>query len=196
MMGRSEPVFIGPVCVGKTTVSKLVAAHLERPRVELDEVAMPYYEDCPVFDPREYNRLLETAGFVAAYRYWEPASVYALEGVVNDHPGAVLDLGAGHTSLLDDRFHTRISAALASYEHVILLLPDPDPERSTAVIRHRLMVDDDRESTDWIHDGVDFVRHWIVSDQNRRLATHAIHTGDDPPDAVTMRVIDLLGGSS
>jgi hypothetical protein len=195
-MGRSEPVFIGPVCVGKTTVSKLVAAHLERPRIELDEVAMPYYEDCPVFDPREYNRLLETAGFVAAYRYWEPASVYALEGVVNDHPEAVLDLGAGHTSLLDDRFHTRISAALASYEHVILLLPDPDPERSVAVIRHRLMVGDDRESTDWIHDGVDFVRHWIVSDQNRRLATHTIYTGDNPPAAVTMRVIDLLGGSS
>jgi hypothetical protein len=42
-----------------------------------------------VFDPREYNRHLETAGLVAAYRYWEPASVYALRGVVNDHPGAV-----------------------------------------------------------------------------------------------------------
>jgi hypothetical protein len=79
---------------------------------------------------------------------------------------------------------------------MILFLLDLDPERSAAVIRHCLMVDDDRESTDWIHDGVDFVRHWIVSDQNRRLATHAIHTGDDPPDAVTMRVIDLLGGSS
>jgi hypothetical protein len=26
--------------------------------------------------------------------------------------------------------------------------------------------------------------------------THTIYTGDDPPDAVTMRVIDLLGGSS
>jgi hypothetical protein len=56
-------------------------------------------------------------------------------------------------------------------------------------------MDDDREGTDWIHDGVDFVQHWILSDQNRRLATHTIYTRDDPPE-VTMRVIELLGGSS
>jgi hypothetical protein len=195
-MDRPEPVFIGPVCVGKTTISKLVAAHLERTRVELDEVAMPYYEECPEFDLREYNRLLETVGFMSAYRYWEPALVYALEGVVNDHPGAVLDLGAGHTSLLDDRFHARVSAALAPYEHVILLLPDTDPERSAAVIRRRLVVDDDRDVTDWTHDGVDLIRHWIVSDQNQRLATHTIYAGNDPPDVVAMRVIDLMSGSS
>jgi hypothetical protein len=195
MNGRSQPVFIGAVCVGKTTVSKLVAAQIGRPKVELDEVAMPYYEDCPEFDLREYNRLLEKAGFVAAYRYWEPASVYALEGIVNDHPGAVLDLGAGHTSFLDNRLHPRISAALATYEHVILLLPDPDPERSAAVIRHRLLKGENREGTEWIHDGVDFVQHWVLSDQNRRLATSTIYTGEDPPDTVAMRVIELLVGS-
>jgi hypothetical protein len=104
-------------------------------------------------------------------------------------------LGAGHTSLLDDRFHPRVSVALESCKQVILLLPDPDPERSATVIRHRLLVDDDRETTDWIHDGVDFVQHWILSDQNRRLATHTVYTGDDPSDAVALRVIDLLGGS-
>lgn len=102
------PVFIGPVAVGKTTVSKLVAAHLDRARVELDEVAMPYYHRCPEFDPARYNRLQATEGFLAAYRYWEPALVFALEQVVLDQPDAVLDLGAGHTSLLNEALHMSV----------------------------------------------------------------------------------------
>src|ERR1044072_3066782 len=112
-MTREEFVFIGPVGAGKTTVGSEVARALGVPLVELDEIAMPYYEAAPSFDANEYNRLMEHEGFVAAYRDWEPALAFAVERVVEDHRDCVFDLGAGHTSFLDRALHSRVRAALA-----------------------------------------------------------------------------------
>lgn len=81
---RGQPVFIGPVGVGKSSVSTIVAEILAVPRVELDEIAMPYYQACPEFDPDTYDRLPGTRGFVTAYRYWEPALAFAVEHASSD----------------------------------------------------------------------------------------------------------------
>lgn len=184
-------MFIGPVCVGKTSVSKLVAEVLGLPRVELDEIAMPYYGACSDFDPDAYNRLAETKGFVAAYRYFEPALAFAVERVVEDYEGALLDLGAGHTCFLDPRFHDVVKRALQPYRNVVLLLPDPHPACCVEVIRRRLS-EDDRDGMTWHFDTVDFIRHWVESDQNRRLADHVIYTGADTQDVVARRVVETL----
>lgn len=185
-----QPVFIGPVCVGKTTVSTLVASLLGVPRVELDEVADAYYRSAPGFDPPEYERLLREEGFVAAYRYWEPALVDAVQRVVADHPDSLLDLGAGHSCYLDRSLFERVRAILEPFTDVVLLLPDPDPELSIGVIRARLARE--RDGWDWVHGDVDFVRHWVTSDQNRLLADHVVYAGEDDPPAVAERVAALV----
>lgn len=189
-VGRSEPVFIGPVCVGKTSVSAIVASRLQIPRVELDEIAMDYYRACPEFDPPTYNHLMETAGFVAAYRYWEPALVYAVERVVADHPNVVLDLGAGHTCLLDRGLHARVEAALSAFDNIVLLLPDPDPATSVRVVRERLA--GERDQSDWKYPDFDFPEFWVNDDQNHRLAARTIYTGPQSPSEVADEVAELL----
>jgi hypothetical protein len=188
---RAQPVFIGPVCVGKSTVSTLVAEAIGAERVELDKVADAYYRAAPGFDVHEHERLRTTVGFVAAYRYWEPAVAFSVEQVVRDHPDAVLDLGAGHTCYLDRSLFPRVQAALAPYRNVVLLLPDPDPDISVRVIDERMA--SVREGWSWKHGDIDFVRHWVTDDQNRSLATHVVFTGADPPAHVSQRVVDQLG---
>lgn len=189
-MTRLEPVFLGPVCVGKTTVSKLVSQELGLPRVELDEVAMPYYGACPDFDPDEYNRLIEEEGFVAGYRHWEPALAFAVQRLVEDYPGTVLDLGAGHTCYLDPTHLTTVRRALEPFTNTILLLPDPDPEGSVEIIRERC--GQTRDGMTWIHDDVDFIRYWVTSGQNQELAQHVLFTRDSTPEQMARRVLALL----
>jgi hypothetical protein len=187
---RWQPVFIGPVGVGKSTVSTIVAEVLGERCVQLDEIAMEYYRVAPDFDPVEHTRLSDTEGFVAAYRYWEPAVAYSLERFVAEHTDAVLDLGAGHTCFLDRSLADRAQAALEPFTNVVLLLPDEDPDVSAGVIRRRLAAE--RDGFDWMADGVDFVHHWLTSDQNRLLADHVVYAHADPPDVVAERVIRAL----
>jgi hypothetical protein len=185
-----HPVFIGPVCVGKSSVSTIVAELLGVPRIELDEIADAYYRAAPGFVPAEHERRWQEEGVVAAYRYWEPALVYAVERVVAEHPGTVLDLGAGHSCYLDRSLLPHVQGALASYEHVVLLLPDPDPDVSIRVIKERMAAD--RDGWSWTHDGIDFIHHWVTDEQNRLLADHVVFTGTDTPAAVAERVVALL----
>ena len=191
MKQRDEPVFIGPVCVGKTTVAALVADALGLPCVELDDVALPYYEACPDFEPDEFNRLEADEGFLAAYRYFERALPHAVERLIDDHAGSVLDLGAGHSCFLDRSHAPRIQRALEPFRHVVFLLPDRDGERSVRIIRERS--ERTREGMTWLHDGVDLIRLWVTDEQNFRLATDVVYTGDDGPEQVAERVIQLIG---
>ena len=190
MRTGQHPVFIGPVCVGKSSVSTIVAELLDVPRVELDEIADAYYRAAPGFVPAEYERLREEEGFVAAYRHWEPALVYAVERLVADHPDAVLDLGAGHSCFLDRSLFPHVQAALAGYDSVVLLLPDPDPDVCIRVINERMALE--REGWSWTRDGVDFIRHWVTDEQNRLLADHVVFTESDTPAEVAERVVGLV----
>lgn len=44
----------------------------------------------------------------------------------------------------------------------------------------------------WSFPEIDFILHWVVSDQNSELATHVVVTCDDTPDEVAHRVVELV----
>lgn len=183
-MERSEPVLIGPVCAGKSSVAAGLAGRLGVDHVNLDVLMNGYFVDCPDFEAEPYNDLARN-GFLPAYRYSEAALAYSLERVLQDHRDCVFDIGAGYTSFLDRRFHSRAAAALKPFSRVVLLLPDPDPEKSVSVLRSRCVK---ARGQDWIHEGVDFIEHWVTDDQNQRLATEVIYTGDEQPEQIVARL--------
>jgi shikimate kinase len=74
-------VIIGPVAVGKSTVGAALAAHLEVPFVDLDEVSSPYYAEVE----QSVDQLIKRAathGFVEAHRWWQPARMHAANMVL------------------------------------------------------------------------------------------------------------------
>lgn len=93
-------VLIGPAAAGKSTVGELAAGILGVPFVDLDDVGGPYYAEVGWSIARLVERI-GRIGRVAAEREWEPARAHAVGRAVHDHPGAVLALGAGHTSFTD-----------------------------------------------------------------------------------------------
>jgi hypothetical protein len=75
---RFDPIFIGPVGVGKTTVSALVAQALGVAHVEYDNLRRGYFEELG-FDMEQNLRLNAAEGWHTMYRYWKVFSPYAIE---------------------------------------------------------------------------------------------------------------------
>jgi len=181
-------VLIGPAAAGKSTVGRLAAAILNRRFVDLDEVATPYYAEAGWSVERLRRRNLEVVRVVAE-REWEPARVHAAERAIWDFPGAVLALGAGHTSYTDRTCRERIEAAFDAVPHVAYLLPSLERCEALQILRRRSWAE---KGTDWIADGHDFLAEWLDDPAARALAGTVITTGSDDPMETTGKLAALL----
>lgn len=180
-------VLIGPVCVGKTTLLPLLASRLDRPSVDLDDVAEPYYEE--VGRSREkLNVIGAQRGDLGAYLWWQEAHPHAVRRVVEDHPDAVIALGAGHTTYTDAGLFEEVRSLLQPCA-TVLLLPSRDNEESLRLLRQRAIA---LNGMDWVMDGVDVLEQWVAGEQNRLLASVTIYTdGLTPDDLVTVTLEGL-----
>jgi SpoVK/Ycf46/Vps4 family AAA+-type ATPase len=182
-MTHDTIVLIGPMGAGKTTIGECLSKRLNRPWVQMDEVRFDYYREAGYDDgvAREKHR----QGRSALIAYWKPFEAYAVERILPDHPGCVLDFGAGHSVYDDQALFARVEAALAPYSNVILLLPTPDLDESLAILNRRLRQDlaDDPDVTPEALDDIlrinqGFLRH----PSNSRLAKFTVYTAGKTPE--------------
>ena len=183
-----RPVLIGPVCAGKTTLLPLVAHRLGRPWVDLDDVAEPYYEEVG-YGRDALNAVGAERGDLGAYSWWQQGHPHAVRRVLQDHPDAVIALGAGHTSYMDIALFDEVRSLLEPCA-TVLILPSPDSERSLRVLRERAM---ERNGADWIMDGVDFLEQWVSGNHNRLLATVTMYTEGRSPSDVADAIVEAIG---
>jgi Shikimate kinase len=182
MKNDSSPslILIGPTGAGKSTLGLLLADRLNLPSVSMDGVAEPYYNECN-FGIAEFQRLRSEQGFLKTHRQWEPVRVHAVERVLAGCGRVVLDLGAGHTHYEDPMMFDRVRQAISSCPNVVFLLPCADLDRSVRLLRERCLSE---RGADWIHDGYDFIEHWVKDSCNHDLATLTIFTeGKTPTDS-------------
>lgn len=180
-------VLVGPAATGKSTAGQAAARALGRPFVDADEAGERYYREVG-WDLDRLRGRIAAVGRVVAEREWEPARAHAVGRLVEDHPGAVLALGAGHTSYGDPAHRSAVAAALAGAGAVVLLLPAADRDESLRVLRARSVA---TKGTDWVRDGHDFLAGWLDDPAPRALATHVLVTGDEPPARTADRVVAI-----
>jgi shikimate kinase len=180
---RDEPILIGPIGVGKTTVGRLLAEALRCAQHSMDEVRHDYYKEIG-YDHATAAELRASGGFRAIYLYWKPFEAYAVERLLEEHSNCVFDFGAGHSVFEDPALFARVKKVLAEYRFVILLLPSPDPEESIQFLRDRRGVG--RNISDDIND--DLVRH----PSNTLLATHVVYTKGKAPEQIRDEILALV----
>ncbi|MEG3615490.1 shikimate kinase [Isoptericola haloaureus] len=181
-------VLVGPAACGKSTLGELVAQGLGRPFVDLDAVAAPYYAEVGWSIDRLVDRIA-AVGRVAAEREWEPARAHAVERVVAAHPGAVVALGAGHTSYADGTLRARVATILRPVEHRLLVLPSLDRAEALAELRRRSLRD---KGTDWVSNGHDFLAEWFDDTGSRTMATDIVVTSGRTASEIAVAVADMI----
>lgn len=181
-------VLIGPAAAGKSTVGALVAAGLAAPFIEADEVGDKYYAEAGWTVDRLVERTVQI-GRVPAEREWEPARAHAVRRVIQDYPGAVVALGAGHTSYGDCRLAGQVGRVLSTVPHVLFVVPSADRTEALAELRRRSIA---TKSTDWVSGEHDFLAEWLDDQGSRAMATAVVITGEETPEQTAARILDLI----
>lgn len=184
-------ILIGPMSAGKSTVAALLAEKLNMPRYEIDEDRWTYYAEIG-YDEAAAAQAARTEGSLGLLRYWKPFEAHAVERSLADHPGSVIDFGAGHSVYEDETLFARIQKALAPYPNVILLLPSPDLDESTRIVNERfsqlLMREVGRVDPVLLQVNEQFVKH----PSNHQLAKIVVYTKDKTPEQTTDEIIPKL----
>jgi len=183
-----ELILIGPTGAGKSTLGLLLADRLNLPSISMDSVAEPYYNECN-FGIAEFQRLRSEQGFLTTHRQWEPVRVHATVRVIAEYGRVVLDLGAGHTHYEDPMMFDRVRQAILPCPNVVLLLPCADLDRSVHILRERCILE---RGSDWMHDGYDFIEHWVKDSCNHALATLTVFTEGKTPMETCEEIIDRM----
>jgi hypothetical protein len=180
-------VLVGPQGAGKSTVGYLLAERLGLRNVPLDLVRWGYYF-AGGFDLAEEGRRIRAEGPLARFDYWKPFEADAVERVIADYPDAVIDFGAGH-SHYDGHLElfARAAAALERADHVILLLPSPDPEESLRVVMERLEPEPENEAVVRT-----LAEQFVRSVSNARLATATVYTCGETPEETRDQVAEIV----
>jgi shikimate kinase len=180
----STIILIGPMNAGKSTLGDLLEQRLQRKRVAVDGVRWEYYAEIG-FDQSEQDRIAEQDGFDGVLRYWKPFEIHAIERILAEHSGAVIDFGAGHSVYDDPQQMARIRAVLAPHANVFLVIPSPDPTTSIAILRDRM--------TPKIN-GIELNRYMISERVLHQLTNKIIYTTGKTPEETAEEIYHELPG--
>ena len=178
-----DVILIGPIGAGKTTLGRLIAAALSLPQVSMDDVRFKYYREIGYDDSIAKQRYAGD-GFWGLYKYWKPFEAYAVERVLTEHPGCVIDFGAGHSVYEDEALLTQAKCLLAPHPNVILVLPSADLSTSLKVLRNRRPSLVDIEP--------DINKHFITHASNYELAKFIVYTADRTPEDSCAEILHLI----
>jgi shikimate kinase len=181
---RLDPVLIGPPEVGKSTVSALLASTLEVEHHELDRLRQGFYEEIG-FDMALNKKLYSEQGWAVMYAYWQVFAPHSVERFTQSCRG-VLDTGGGSPVSTHPVLFSRIQRALAPFANVVLLMPDPDVERSMEILGTR---------TDPSEMLAINQRFMIETRCFEALATQVVYTGERSAEDVHDEVLAGLRGA-
>jgi hypothetical protein len=170
----------------------MLAEQVHMPHFSLDEERWKYYSEIG-YDEAEVSRIAKSAdGIIGLLQYWKPFEAYSVERILTDHPGSVLDFGAGHSFYEDQTLFARVQRALAPYPNVVLLLPSPDLDESVRILNARftqLLADEEGEVDPRLLEmNEQFVRH----PSNTTLAKMIVYTNGKTPEQTCDEIIPKL----
>jgi shikimate kinase len=181
----TDIILIGPISVGKTTIGKLLSKQLNLPQVSMDELRISYYNEIG-YDENIAQQKREE-GWWSRYWYWKRFEAYAVERILAEHNNCVIDFGAGHSVYEDSNLFERVQNILAPYNYVVLLLPDPDMDKSLKILNSR------DEITAQL---ADVNEHFLRHHSNYDLAKWIVYTKNKTPPEICNEIIKLVNDNS
>jgi shikimate kinase len=176
-------VLIGPPSTGKTTLAPILAERLDLECVSLDDLRWAYYKEIG-FEHDHVTKISQEGGFEAIYWYSKPFELHALERVLDEHKGKVIELGGGHSVYEDEVMFEHARLALLPIPYVVLVMPSDDLDESCAVLRARTLQKAPDEGWEPSETVLKLFDHLARHPSNRLLAKQVVYTLGRTPDEV------------
>ncbi len=173
-------VLIGPPSSGKSTLAPLLGQTLGLEHIELDEIRWAYYNELG-FDHTRAAELSKAGDVWGMYHYSKPFEIHALERVLVEHAGKVIELGGGHSVYEAPALLERAKSALQTIEFVILLMPSSDLDESLGELRRRTLHKAPQEGWEPLPEVLELFDHLARHPSNEVLAKQRVYTLERTP---------------
>jgi len=184
-----EIVLVGAMCVGKSTIGRLLAARLGLAYRSTDAM---WGAGVPTlgFDAARAEGFWARGDHRALYEYGKPFEVALLESLAVE-PG-VLEVGCTFTVQEDTALANRCTSALRRHPNVVHLVASLDAEEHERILFARLLARSGGQTPEepelWM---------WQRSVRQRiaaQVAAHTVSTKDRRPEEVVEAIIGVVGG--
>lgn len=172
-------ILTGPIGVGKSTQAKLLGKELGQPVCVYDEVKDNYRYKLGL-DKEKALSINADQGLYPFLEYMNEFKSQILEPIIKDHPGHIIDLGAGAHSFDEPHQVERARRAFETAKDIIFLLPSNDLEtniKSLPGIKENYVVN----------------TFLMMHPTNELFATKTIYTLNKTPDEVLQNIMGELG---
>lgn len=171
-------ILTGPIGVGKSTQAKLLSKELGQPVCVYDEVKDNYRYKIGLSKEKALAINAEH-GVYAMLEYMNEFKSKILEPIINDHPGHIIDLGAGAHSFDEPHQVERARCAFASAKDILLLLPSNDLETNI-------------KSLPGLKENYEVNTFLMMHPTNELFATKTIYTLNKSPEEVLQDMMEQL----
>jgi hypothetical protein len=159
--------------------------------VSLDDLRWAYYDEIG-FDHDHAARLLKKGGFEALYWYAKPFEAHALERVLVEQAGKVIELGGGHSVYEDEALFERARRALLPVPYVVLVMPSSELEQSCQILRTRTLQKAPGEGWEPSEEVLTLFDHLARHPSNRLLAKQVVYTLGRTPLDTAEEIVRLM----
>ena len=171
-------ILTGPIGAGKSTQAKLLSKELGLPVCVYDEVKDDYRYKIGL-DREKALSINQEQGVYAMLCYMNEFKAKILKPIIDDHPGHIIDLGAGAHSFDEPEQVLLAQKAFEKVKNVILLLPSSDLATNI-------------NSLPGIKEGWVVNTFLIMHPTNELLANKTIYTKDRTPKETMNEIIEFL----
>ena len=138
LLPRDEIILIGPMAVGKTTVSLLLSAKMNICNLPIDDVKW-YYLLKNGYSISKANTILLDKGFQAKMKYfYNYFGIKEIKRILKDFKGGVFDFGATHTYFENVKVFKEIKKAFSPFHNIFLLLPTNNSDVNCSILKERM----------------------------------------------------------
>jgi len=171
---------MGPISVGKSSVSRELANRTGKKLVVMDDERKKIYNQIG-FSLEKCEEKYKTYGIMGWYQYQKPFELYSVKTILNENNDAIIDFGGGQSVYDNEEQVREFINIMKPQKYSFLLMPYDDPDESLRLLSERTEKDD-----------VILNRVFVNSKTSKQAAKYTIYTGTKTVNEIADEILNII----